>query len=446
MTPRLSAIILWGTMAALAMAVLTLLVRNLLAIPVLTPLDPNEGWNAAHALTLAARHALYPPPQSLMVNNYPPLSFYLIGAMVRHGGDAIVIGRWISLFSFFCVGGGIAAVLRRMECDTPAAAFGALFFAAVLLIASDYVGMDDPQLLGHAVQIAALLLLLRGGSLPAALLFAVSLFIKHNLLAMPLASAAWLVWQDRRAGLTFLLWGMAFVLSGLVIFQLSFSASLLEQLTSPRLSSLANLTAAATHLWWAVLPAAAMIWLWPDRSSVYCGLYAITSLLLGLIFAAGDGVDANVFFDLAIALALGLGLTVERSRWPVAAAALPLVVFLAFNFHDNNFFFTRDFRAQSARDIAFLKAQPGPVLCDQLSLCLWAGKGAELDVFNVGEQIKTGNRDPLALVHMIAAHQFAVLQLQDLDALGPQAGAAIRKYYRSDHTDDNGNFLVPVPR
>src|ERR1700710_2587215 len=122
MTPRLSAIILWGTMAALALAVLPLLVRHLLAIPAAVPLDPNEGWNAAHALAVAGRHALYPPPQSLMVNNYPPLSFYLIGALVRHGGDAIVVGRWISLFSFLCVGAGIAAVLRRMECDAPAAA------------------------------------------------------------------------------------------------------------------------------------------------------------------------------------------------------------------------------------------------------------------------------------------------------------------------------------
>ena len=35
--------------AVLLMAVAPLAVRNLLAIPVLAPLDPNEGWNAAHA-------------------------------------------------------------------------------------------------------------------------------------------------------------------------------------------------------------------------------------------------------------------------------------------------------------------------------------------------------------------------------------------------------------
>src|SRR6185369_839753 len=100
----------------------------------------------------------------------------------------------------------------------------------------------------------------------------------------------------------------------------------------------------------------------------------------------------------------------------------------------------------SARDIAFVKSQPGPALCDQLSLCLWAGKPAEVDVFNIGEQIQTGARDPKPLAGMIAARHFAVLQLQDLDALGPQVHQAIRKNYRRDHADDNGTFFTPYPK
>ena len=68
---------------------------------------------------------------------------------------------------------------------------------------------------------------------------------------------------------------------------------------------------------------------WPDRHSLFCSIYAAAALLLGLVFAAGDGVDANAFFDLGIALSLALGLVVERGRWPVlaAASALPLLVF-----------------------------------------------------------------------------------------------------------------------
>jgi hypothetical protein len=443
MNPRTLDTMLWSVLAITVLAVLWLLTRNILAIPAHVPLDPNEGWNAAHALAAT----LYPPPQSLMVNNYPPLSFYLIRALMRHGGDPVIAGRWVSLAAFLGAGAGIAAVLRIMDCGSRGIALALLFFAAMLLIASDYVGMDDPQLLGHALQIAALFLLLRERPILSALLFAASLFIKHNLLALPLASAVWLVLLDRRAGLEFLFWGMAFVLAGLVGFQLGFGISLLDQLTSARLWSFANLGGAVSHLWWMLLPAAAMTGLWPDRTSLLCALYAMASLLLGLVFAAGDGVDANAFFDLAIALSLGLALTVERGRWPILAAAstLPLLIVLVFRFHDNNYFFTRSFAAESARDITFLKSQPGPALCDQLSLCLWAGKPAEVDVFNISEQIKTGARDPKVLTQMIATHHFGVLQLQDVDALGPAVGAAIRKNYRAEHTGDNGTFFIPAP-
>ena len=182
-----------------------------------------------------------------------------------------------------------------------------------------------------------------------------------------------------------------------------------------------------------------------SRTACSAAYTAPSRWLLGLGFAGGDGVDANVFFDLGIALALTLGLAMDRGRWPELAAAsvLPLVLFLGVTFHDNNFFFTRAFRAQVPGDIAFLKARSGPALCDQLSLCLWAGKRAEVDVFNVGEAIKTGARDPKPLMQLIATRHFATLQLNDLDALGPQIRAAIAAHYHLDHSDDNGAFLIP---
>lgn len=442
MNPRLFDTLLWSVLAVTGAVLLWLLTRNVMAIPHHVPLDPNEGWNAAHALA----GSLYPPPQSWMVNNYPPLSFYLIRLLIRHGGDPVIAGRWVSVLAFLGVGAGIAAVLRQLGCQLRGIVCAVLFFAAVLLIASNYVGINDPQMLGHALQIAALFLLLREKPLASALLFAVSLFVKHNLLALPLASAAWLMLLDRRAGLEFLLWGMAFVLAGLVAFQLGFGTSLLGQLASARQSSLANLATAVSHAWWVILPGIAIAGLWPDRSALLCSLYAGAALALGLIFAAGDGVDANGFFDLAIALSLGLGLTVEGGRWPVLAPAaiLPLLLFLALRFHDNNYFFTRAFAETSARDIAFLQAHPGPALCDQLSICQWAGKRAEVDVFNIGEAVKTGARDPAPLVRMIQTHQFAVLQLWDLDSLGPAVGDAIRKNYRTHHNNDNGQFLTPL--
>jgi len=438
MSARLPAI-LWSAMAAL---VLALLIRTILAIPVLAPLDPNEGWNAAHALSLMSGRALYPPPHSLMVNNYPPLSFYLVASLSRLAGDAVIGGRILALLSFLGGCAGIALVLRQMAYGTGARLIAVLFFAATLLIASDYVGMDDPQLLGHAVQLAALLLLLRGKTLAAALIFAASLFFKHNLLALPLAAAAWLFGRDRHQAWRFLICGFAATGLGLILFRLLYGENLLTLLASPRLLSWNNAWLGMTHLWWAALPLFVLVAL---RSpwKVFCLTYAGLALLFGLIFSAGDGVDTNAFFDLAIACALALGLASENTALLAAIAAVPLTLFLLFNFHDNNFFFTRDFAAQSARDVALLKSQPGSALCDQLSLCLWAGKGAEVDVFNVGEQIKTGKRDPAPLAGMIAAHRFAMLQLQDLSALGPEIEMAIKSNYRLHHSDDNGSFLTP---
>jgi hypothetical protein len=442
MSARLAAAMVWCALLAMALAALALLARNILAIPLLVPLDPNEGWNAAHALAAIAGHALYPRSDSLMVNNYPPLSFYIVGELGRLTGDPVIAGRILSLIAFLATCGGIALVLRHMERGGRARLFAVLFFATTLLIASDYVGMDDPQLLGHALQLGALLLLLRGQSLAAAVIFAASLFLKHNLLALPLAASAWLLWQDRQAGLRFILCGIAALGFGLLLFRLAYGVSLPAELASPRLISLANLRFAVMHLWWAVLPLTALFALrgpWKD----FCRIYAAAALTVGLVFSAGDGVDANGFFDLAIACALTLGQALDRAPALAALSAVPLPLFLVFNFSDNNFFFTRDFAGQSARDIAFLKSRPGPALCDQLSLCLWAGKGAEVDVFNVGEEIKTGNRDPAPLAGMIAARHFAVLQLQDRDALGPLVRAAIEKHYRPDHSDDNGSFLIP---
>jgi hypothetical protein len=431
--------LIWGVLALLTLFLLT---RNSLAIGVLAPLDPNEGWNAAHALSLLSGHGLYPPPQSLMVNNYPPLSFYAVAALTRLTGDAVIAGRILSLLAFFGATAGIAGVMRQWGLSAHATWVAVLFFAATLLIASDYVGMDDPQLLGHTVQLGALLLLLRGRLLGAAAVFAAGLLVKHNLVALPLAAALWLWRRDSKAGLRFVLAGLGFSILGLGLFRLSYGINLLSVIASSRLASLANLEQAVRNLWWAVLPLAGLA-LVKDARRDFCLIYAGAALAVGLGFSLGDGVDVNVFFDLAIACAFALGLAAETNSARAALCALPLPLFLMINFHDNNYFFTADFRAQSARDIAFLKSHPGPALCDQLSLCLWAGKGAAVDVFNSGEQIKTGARDPSQLAGMIAARHFAVLQLLDLDELGPLRGT-IEKNYRAVHSDDNGTYFTPA--
>ena len=71
------------------------------------PLDPNEGWNAAFAQAVLTTGSPYPPPHSLLINNYPPLSFYLVAAVSRLTGDAIVAGRLVALVSLLATSWGI---------------------------------------------------------------------------------------------------------------------------------------------------------------------------------------------------------------------------------------------------------------------------------------------------------------------------------------------------
>ena len=204
-------------LTALAMGCLAGLWRIVAASNLHVALDPNEGWNAYHTASTMAGHSPYPGSASFMTNNYPPLSFYLVGLLGGVLGDNIIAGRIVSLISFLVVAGGIASLARRFGVRSSDAAFASLVFAGLLLVFSDYVGMDDPQMLGHALQIFGLLLLVKNEkSLPAdlagAALFVAGLFVKHNLVAMPIATIIWLSlgdWRRVRAGLlhSCLFWG-----------------------------------------------------------------------------------------------------------------------------------------------------------------------------------------------------------------------------------------------
>ncbi len=430
------------------------------------PFDPNEGWNAYHADAAMTGRALYPDMRAWFVNNYPPLSFYVVGALSRVLGDNIAAGRIVSLLSFLAVSGGIGQAARTMGCRNREALVAGLLFMTCLLAGSDYVGMDDPQLLGHALEMGALLFMLRGAraDLLAALLFAVALFVKHNLIAMPLAAAAWLSLYDRQRALRFVAAGAAFAAAGLVAFRVAYGSNLFIHLASPRLYSLALLQAGmSSWLLWSTVPlaiAAALAVLYrDDKYVVFCAVYAATAVVCGAAFAGGAGVDTNVFFDADMALSLGVGLALHKfaargAPWPAGIAAALLVPLLASlylasdeNWRDPDYWLhpMADEVAAARDDIAFLEGRRGPALCESLSLCYWAGRKAEVDVFNLGQEFATGARSDDELVHRIENRAFGAIEFDTLApfSLTPRVRAALLRAYRIDHSDVEGVFLVP---
>lgn len=436
--------------AALALACVAGLAHAAMLVPQHVALDPNEGWNAYHTLAAMSGGALYPPPASFLANNYPPLSYYVVGAVGWLTGDEIVAGRVVSLASLIAVAAAIFVCSRRMGTGREASLFGALWFVLGLLVFTDYVGMDDPQLLGHAVAMMGFALLLRGNLAIAALAMTLALFMKHNLVALPLAALIWFALTDRKAALRFAAWGIGFGVLGLVLFRLVYGVNLWSELASPRLYSLATLgdNVTAWTIWGGAglaVMAALLLVRRNDRDVALCAIYALVAVALGLVFAGGAGIDMNVWFDAAIALSLGIALALDRlprdlnKGLAAGAYVLALVCGLVLNWDD-----VTQRPAFADADIAFLKSRPGPALCEMLSLCYWAGKRAEVDVFNTGQAFATAKRSDASLVGEIEARRFTAMEFDSMDdfALGPRVKRAVLANYRVDHEDDGGVFLV----
>jgi hypothetical protein len=460
--------------AVLALACLAGLWRVAAVLGLRVPLDPNEGWNAYHTAAAMAGHGPYPAAGSFMTNNYPPLSFYLVGMLGNVLGDNIVTGRIVSLLSFLAVGGGITVLARQFGCGKLEAAFASLIFTGFLLVYSDYVGMDDPQLFGHALQVCALLLLFAEKKslsieLESAALFVAALFVKHNLIVAPFAALIWLSLHDVRRARRIAVFMLGFGLVGLAACRIAFGVNLISVLNSPRSYSPALF--AANFRDWLVpaaipLTAALAAATTRDRFAQFCAIYAVTGVAIGGAFLGGAGVDANAMFDADIVFSLGAGIAfsrigmVSRERPALArsALALALVIPLALGLWrsfdpawlDDGFWLhpLREDAETARADISYLQTQKGPAVCEMLSLCYWAGKPATVDVFNLDQQFLTGARDERAFIKAIDARSFAVIQVDSPASLSFPAAvqSAIERNYRIDATSDNGAFMVPRAR
>lgn len=438
-------------------------VRTSLTIVRHLPLNFNEGWNAYHTADVAAGRPLYPALSGTFFTNYPPLSFYVIAPIGRALGDHMVAGRLVALVSIAAWIALTAIAARRLRCSWTTAGAGAVVLAVFMFVFSSfYVGVNDPQMFGHALQMLGLVLLLGNRRTTAtlaacAVLFTAGVFVKNNLVALPIASVLWLWLDDRSSARRLIAFGAIAGAAGAVLCLLAFGPPLAAHVFSPR--GFVPLKAAVMSWQWVrrmILALAAAAWLAVrfsrDRQAHFVLTYAVVSMVLGVLFACGEGVYWNAMFDADCALALTAAVALERSsrRLVVAAAFLAapaLVIAMSATIHWLSPRFWLDPRwseAAAARaDIEFIRVHDGPALCEDMSLCYWAGKPAAVDFFNTRQRSRREWWRVEALVRRLDAREFAVAEVEDDDrSLGPQFMDALRRNYRVDHTSQWGVFWV----
>lgn len=465
---------LWLASVVLAVVALPILVDRLVLLPLHVSLNPNEGWNALHTAAWLGGRPLYLDPAGLVLNNYPPLSFGVVALLGRFTGDLIIAGRILSLISLLAVAVLAGLIAGRHGATRPGQWFTALLLVATFLVGyTDYVAMNDPQMFGLALATLAVWVLVRQWESRSALLGALVLMllaglVKHNLIALPLATLLVMFRESRQRGVTTLVAGAALAVIALLLIRVTWGADAIGSLLAGRQwapiylaqNIQRGLPILAVPMAITIGAAGLLAPRGPERLLL---TWSIVALAAGLLTSAGAGVYYNCFFELAVATAILAGMLVERLAARAAGNPASVMIPLAATLSVITLAMSPLLRAKwdiaggdaaafaaiSAADIARLRGVQGPVACETAALCYWAGKGFEVDFFNARQAILTGRAGPENLETQLRKRRFRLVQLQDrnpgirLSPPAPGEMAVLDSNYVEVHHSATGLYLVP---
>ena len=405
-------------------------------------IENNEGWNAYFADAAMGRMPLYPSADQLITNNYPPLSFYIVGLVGRVVGDPVLAGRLLSLVAVVAIATAIALSVRRLGGSGVAARISAAFFVATMSrFFMPYVGMNEPQLLSEAIMAFGFLgfLIARSnnrGYVGPVLVMALAGFVKHNIIAMPLTAFLWLGLHCRREAVKCFCVAAIAIVTGTAICYVLFGRNFFLNILCPRHYSLKRSLGVFGELEWVSVGLLVCIYnAWARRRDVNVQLCScLIAIALGSYFLqkSGAGVDINAQFDLVIAVAMGLGLAFTQvSLWPVArpfrleqAQAILLLavcarllaskqlqpVRLIFDSSFRNEIVMRE-RAMTD-SVERVRRIPGDVTCGRNMLVTYrAGKSFVVDAFNVQQRILAGALPKDAVAARVTAGTLTIVEV-----------------------------------
>ncbi len=420
------------------------------------PRNYNEGWNALYTSGLLHGLPLYRGPVPFLINNYPPLSFHIVAAVTPLAPDALFAGRAVASLSLLIVLWNVGSIAARLTGSRLAGWFAALLVVATMAVFySDYVAMDDPQLLGHVFMTSALRLLVwrwdsNRALVVALLIMAIGGLVKHNLLALPLATVVTAAADSRRRAAGVLATGVGLVAVACVLLAAAYGAPVFRSILGGHQQ--ATFTQFAANLRDYVLPMAPVVALalpallagpGGERGpALLIRAYAAAAFATALLFAGGAGVSYNIFFELLLGAAIlaadavvRLDASLRGTAFARSAALVPfagtVAILLAAPYRLLqvkwdllNGDLTRAVAA-TAEDIRVLAAVPGPVACEELALCFWAGKAFELDFFNSRQAVRSGRATEAQLLEPLRQHRYGAVQIVGSEPSQPHSRVSL---------------------
>ena len=394
-------------------------------------------------------------------------------------GDVLVAGRLIAFVSLLIVAVCIFLAIRLIDARSRIGSIiGVLLFLSFnATVFRSYLAMDDPQWLGHALMTAGMVVLLAGNKdgpleggriVTAALLMLTGGFVKHNLVAFPLATTVWLSSYDRRALTIWITTSvLTLIAAAALLFHVYGMVFFDDLLASDRHYSWLRMIVRSAGPIATMLPMILVtLRLYKtgkiDRRVNLILLMVAISLPLGILERAGQGVDRNAHFETLIALSIttaasltlcGFALEKRILLRPLTWLIVPLLLLIPETFRAD----LDELRYRGDRSSAWSKIQdqvaatPGRVACETSAICYWAGKQFEIDFFLYGQHVSI-HHDATALKQALMQHRFAAIEL---DREPPRLGlgdvqnplhALILQIYRSILIEGDGRRLLAPTR
>ncbi len=416
----------------------------------------NEGWNVYHQEMAAKGIPLYGALRTRLTGStgYPPLSFHLVGWLGEQIGSYTQAGRRVALIALLATGVLLGLTIWETTRNRTAAVFSCLLYLmGIVLLMPSRLAMNDPQAPAEALAAAGIYLYLKNNRCArllclSALAIGVGGFYKHSIIAIPLAIGLDLLLHSLRpsqpkSGMAWSARKSFFIWTGALLATCAALAALTIAVDGPYFFQ--SLTGARAYLYFAGVKnihnylslaqfplLLAVLWCFYSRSAKRSAV--VTLLLLthatAFYFCGGDGVDLNIFYDswFAVVLACGMALAGLGSGVPESAAALrkPLVPAMAMlalfagmlvNIPRNTFYEYKQARFVQADErefrsaVGFLKATPGPALCESLLLCYESGREYSFDPYYVRGRMMLGRIHESEINDWLRARRWKVIQV-----------------------------------